>query len=166
MLTYLVGDQVTSNSDVRMYEVQLQQGCRCVEIDCWDGTDGEPAVLHGNTLTSAIKFRDVVVAVNEYAFVSSPYPVILSLEMHCCIAQQEKIAKCAATAVEAARSLCVCQRRRHRLVSCCSAHPGTHAVAHVPCQVPHRHPWRQAARQTTVQRPADIAPALAARADA
>ena len=36
--SYLVGDQFRSNSDCRMYEQQLLMGCRCLEIDCWDGS--------------------------------------------------------------------------------------------------------------------------------
>ena len=90
--SYLTGDQFRSNSDVRMYECQLQMGCRCLEIDCWDGVDGEPDVKHGRTMTSAVKFKDVIESINKYAFVSSPYPVILSLEMHCSLPQQDKIA--------------------------------------------------------------------------
>ena len=35
-------------------------GCRCVEIDCFDGPDDEPEVYHKNTLVSKIKFRDVI----------------------------------------------------------------------------------------------------------
>jgi len=91
--SYLTGDQYRSDSDTRMYEVQLLQGCRCLEIDCWDGRDGEPEVKHGRTLTSAIKFRDVIVSIKRYSFVTSPYPVILSFEMHCSLAQQDKIAE-------------------------------------------------------------------------
>lgn len=29
-------------------------------MDCWDGDDGTPDILHGRTLTSRIKFVDVV----------------------------------------------------------------------------------------------------------
>lgn len=36
-----------------------------------------------------IDFADVIKAIDQYAFVSSPYPVILSLEDHCSIENQE-----------------------------------------------------------------------------
>ena len=67
-------------------------GCRCLEIDCWDGKDAEPIVLHGHTMTSSIRFKDIVYSIERYAFKASPYPVILSLEMHCNMEQQAKIA--------------------------------------------------------------------------
>jgi hypothetical protein len=45
---------------VLMYEEALRIGCRCVELDCWDGPDGEPIVTHGFTLTSSITFENVI----------------------------------------------------------------------------------------------------------
>ncbi|XP_042557931.1 1-phosphatidylinositol 4,5-bisphosphate phosphodiesterase eta-2 [Dipodomys spectabilis] len=91
--TYLVGDQLMSQSRVDMYAWVLQAGCRCVEVDCWDGPDGEPIVHHGYTLTSKILFKDVIETINKYAFVKNEYPVILSIENHCSVVQQKKMAQ-------------------------------------------------------------------------
>uniref|UniRef100_A0A3P8X429 Phosphoinositide phospholipase C n=1 Tax=Cynoglossus semilaevis TaxID=244447 RepID=A0A3P8X429_CYNSE len=92
--TYLTGDQLLSQSRVEMYAYVLQAGCRCVEVDCWDGPDGEPIIHHGYTLTSKILFRDVIETINKHAFTKSQYPVILSIENHCTVPQQKRMAQC------------------------------------------------------------------------
>jgi hypothetical protein len=58
--TYLTGNQITSNSAITAYINALKSGCRCVELDCWDGPDGEPVIYHGWTLTSKLQFKDVI----------------------------------------------------------------------------------------------------------
>jgi hypothetical protein len=150
--TYLSGNQLWSKSSQTAYKDVLKRGCRCVEIDIWDGdspssseaedggksadrdvgklsgmlkkklgrlrrrsnadeavpaesptgedhpmpvpwrtTSGraEPEVYHGYTATKRMPFRKVCEVVRDYAFRTSDLPVIVSLEVHCSLSQQE-----------------------------------------------------------------------------
>ncbi|WVQ71248.1 hypothetical protein IAR50_000773 [Cryptococcus sp. DSM 104548] len=90
--TYLVGDQWKGESTVEGYIRVLLAGCRCVEMDVQSG-DFEPVVYHRKTLTSSVSVRDICRAIMAYGFVSSPYPVIISAEIHCSSEQQMRLAQ-------------------------------------------------------------------------
>lgn len=106
--TYLVGHQLVGYSTIEGYIRALLHSCRSVErmsdlsscfaladvrisVDIYDG-ENEPMVFHGKTLTSKVSAREVCEAIMKYAFVTSPYPIIISAEIHCSLAQQEMFA--------------------------------------------------------------------------
>lgn len=62
-----------------------------VLVDIYDG-ETEPVIYHGKTLTSKVPLRDICQAIAKYAFVASPYPVIISAEVHCGLVQQDLVA--------------------------------------------------------------------------
>lgn len=86
--TYLLGKQFHGLSSIEGYIHALQRGCRCIEIDIWDGNltnskEQYPIVTHGRTLTNSIDFKLVVDVIRKYAFIATPYPLIISLEIRC-----------------------------------------------------------------------------------
>lgn len=59
-------------------------------VDIYDGDSSVgPVVFHGLTLTSSVPMRDICVAIAKYAFATSPFPVLISAEIHCSIEQQD-----------------------------------------------------------------------------
>ncbi|NXX21184.1 PLCD4 phosphodiesterase, partial [Podargus strigoides] len=72
--TYLIEDQIRGQSSIEGYIRALKRGCRCLEVDCWDGPNGEPMVYHGHTFTSKIPFREVVSTLGKASWGNSSSP--------------------------------------------------------------------------------------------
>jgi phosphatidylinositol phospholipase C delta len=105
--TYLVGHQLVGTSTTEGYIRALLHSCRsvegattcfgasflpnCITVDIYDG-EAEPMVYHGLTLTSKVSLREVCKAIMKYGFATSPYPIIISAEVHCSVPQQDMIA--------------------------------------------------------------------------
>jgi phosphatidylinositol phospholipase C beta len=94
--TYLVGRQYGGKSSTEIYRQVLLSGCRCIELDCWDGTGenkGEPIITHGKAMCTDVFFKEVLYQIRDTAFSRSDFPLILSFENHCSKSNQLKMAK-------------------------------------------------------------------------
>ncbi|KAI3682128.1 hypothetical protein L2E82_50160 [Cichorium intybus] len=92
--SYLTGNQLSSNcSEVPIIKA-LKRGVRGIELDLWPNSSKKNVhVLHGRTLTSPVELMKCLKAIKEYAFVASPYPVIITLEDHLTPDLQAKVAQ-------------------------------------------------------------------------
>ncbi|KAL0666241.1 hypothetical protein Bca4012_028945 [Brassica carinata] len=94
--SYLTGNQLSSDcSEVPVIKA-LQRGVRVIELDLWPNSTGTDInVLHGRTLTTPVPLISCLKAIRDYAFSSSPYPVIITLEDHLTADLQAKVAEMA-----------------------------------------------------------------------
>ncbi|OMO76015.1 C2 calcium-dependent membrane targeting [Corchorus olitorius] len=92
--SYLTGNQLSSDcSEVPIIKA-LQRGVRVIELDLWpNSSKDEVLVLHGRTLTAPVSLMKCLTSIKEYAFATSPYPVIITLEDHLTRELQAKVAE-------------------------------------------------------------------------
>lgn len=92
--SYLTGNQLSSDcSDVPIIKA-LKRGVRVVELDIWpNSTKDDVHVLHGRTLTTPVELMKCLKSIKEHAFLTSPYPVVITLEDHLTPHLQAKVAK-------------------------------------------------------------------------
>jgi len=89
--TYLEGRQVGGTASLWQYVEVLHRGCRCVEIDCWNGPHGDPVVRHSLASYPWLNFGEVIRTCKEHAFKTNSYPLILSIEQNC---GDDQVVKC------------------------------------------------------------------------
>jgi phosphatidylinositol phospholipase C delta len=77
--TYLDGNQLNSRSSLERYVEDLENGVRCVEIDVHNDFTNIK-VKHGYTLTSKIRFEDVVRTLARFSDANKNHlPIMLSI---------------------------------------------------------------------------------------
>ncbi|KRX20368.1 1-phosphatidylinositol 4,5-bisphosphate phosphodiesterase delta-3-A [Trichinella nelsoni] len=89
--TYLCGHQLMGDATIEGYILALKKGARLLELDIWPG-ENDLQVTHGHTLVKPVSLSVVLKAINNYGFSTTPYPIILSLEIHCDIRKQAILA--------------------------------------------------------------------------
>uniref|UniRef100_A0A8C1SDH3 Phosphoinositide phospholipase C n=1 Tax=Cyprinus carpio TaxID=7962 RepID=A0A8C1SDH3_CYPCA len=89
----LLEDHYWGSSDLSSYVRALRMGCRSLEVVVWDGVDCEPVVYVRSSVASQLAFCKVLDVINQYAFESSEYPLILCLVTHCSVPQQRVMAQ-------------------------------------------------------------------------
>ncbi|XP_058075013.1 phosphoinositide phospholipase C 6-like isoform X2 [Magnolia sinica] len=92
--SYLTGNQLSSDcSDVPIIKA-LTRGVRVIELDMWpNSTKDNVHILHGRTLTTPVELIKCLRSIKEHAFVTSPYPVVITLEDHLTPYLQAKVAE-------------------------------------------------------------------------
>mmetsp|Transcript_14314 Transcript_14314/g.18561 ORF Transcript_14314/g.18561 Transcript_14314/m.18561 type:complete len:877 (+) Transcript_14314:211-2841(+) len=87
--SYLLGNQLVSSSSPDAIKNALLRGVRVIELDSYNGSNGRPNVTHGNTACGTITFEQCILAIEKYAFETTEYPCIITIENHCSREQQK-----------------------------------------------------------------------------
>ncbi|CAJ0585134.1 unnamed protein product, partial [Mesorhabditis spiculigera] len=90
--TYLTASQLKGEATIEGYILALKKGARLLELDVFNGDQGDPIITHKNTFITPLSLRHALKSIQRTAFETSPYPVILTIENHCSTAQQQVMA--------------------------------------------------------------------------
>ncbi|GFY84488.1 phosphoinositide-specific phospholipase C family protein [Actinidia rufa] len=92
--SYLTGNQLSSDCSILPIIKALERGVRVIELDLWPNSAKDDIhVLHGRTLTTPVRLIKCLESIREYAFIKSPYPLIITLEDHLTSDLQAKVAE-------------------------------------------------------------------------
>ncbi|KAL5101863.1 hypothetical protein RYX36_006190 [Vicia faba] len=81
--SYLTGNQLSSDCSEEPIIKALQRGVRVIELDLWPTSNKDDIkVDHGWTLTNPVSPIKCLESIKKYGFVSSEYPVIITIEDH------------------------------------------------------------------------------------
>lgn len=69
---YLFHSQLSGESNPEAYNRALLAGCRAVELDCYDGHNGQPIVTHAYTLVKPCSFESIIRYIEPNLFKASP----------------------------------------------------------------------------------------------
>ncbi|CAG7971822.1 unnamed protein product [Penicillium olsonii] len=89
-------ESITSRLEAKLGSVLRRKSAKSPELPAEGDTAtshmpvrAEPRVLHGHTLTKGATFREICYAIRDNAFVASDLPIVISLEVHACLEQQQ-----------------------------------------------------------------------------
>ncbi|CAK7331202.1 unnamed protein product [Dovyalis caffra] len=79
---YLTENQTSSEGSVESIKKALQKGARVIELDLWPSKNNKVVVFHGRTLNGSAELLECLLAIKEFAFRTSEYPVVITFEDH------------------------------------------------------------------------------------